>query len=252
MRLAASRSRYELDSHPLASSGARVEAIGAPRCRRRRRRGAARDHRRRDASARHAARRRMVGLLRRIDDRADDRRRHGRVRDRDRHRRVGPQSDRGMGLRHHKLRVLDRHRPRGKVDFGDSPAAPAAVAHGNQSIGGGDDDLRRDVRRALSIDPHGRPWLAFWVMPYPNSRGPLWVNFRSPLLWDVFAINTYLTISLVFWYLGMIPDFATMRDRTDAPVRRFAYSVLSLGWNGSARTWSRYETATTLLAGLAT
>ena len=98
----------------------------------------------------------------------------------------------------------------------------------------------------------GRPWLAFWVIPYPNSRGPLWVNFRSPLLWDVFAINTYLTISLVFWYLGMIPDFATMRDRTDAPVRRFAYSVLSLGWNGSARTWWRYETACTLLAALAT
>src|SRR5919204_4183467 len=83
----------------------------------------------------------------------------------------------------------------------------------------------------------GRPWLAFWVLPYPNSRGPLWVNFRSPLLWDVFAINTYLTISLVFWYLGMVPDFATMRDRTEAPVRRLAYSALSLGWNGSARTW---------------
>jgi Ni/Fe-hydrogenase subunit HybB-like protein len=98
----------------------------------------------------------------------------------------------------------------------------------------------------------GRPWLAFWVIPYPNSRGPLWVNFRSPLLWDVFAINTYLTISLVFWYLGMIPDFATLRDRTTGRMRRVVYSVLSLGWNGSARTWSRYETATTLLAGLAT
>jgi len=98
----------------------------------------------------------------------------------------------------------------------------------------------------------GRPWLAFWVIPYPNSRGPLWVNFRSPLLWDVFAINTYLTISLVFWYLGMVPDFATMRDRTAAPVRRAIYAVLSLGWNGSSRTWSRYETTTTLLAGLAT
>jgi len=98
----------------------------------------------------------------------------------------------------------------------------------------------------------GRPWLAFWVLPYPNSRGPLWVNFRSPLLWDVFAINTYLTISLVFWYVGMIPDFATLRDRTQAPLRRFAYSVLSLGWDGSARTWSRYEMASTLLAGLAT
>jgi len=98
----------------------------------------------------------------------------------------------------------------------------------------------------------GRPWLAFWVLPYPNSRGPLWVNFRSPLLWDVFAINTYLTISLVFWYVGMIPDFATLRDRAEGPLRRFAYSVLSLGWDGSARTWSRYETASTLLAGLAT
>jgi Ni/Fe-hydrogenase subunit HybB-like protein len=98
----------------------------------------------------------------------------------------------------------------------------------------------------------GRPWLAFWVLPYPNERGPLWVNFRSPLLWDVFAINTYLTISLVFWYVGMIPDFATLRDRTQSPLRRFAYSVLSLGWDGSARTWSRYETASTLLAGLAT
>jgi Ni/Fe-hydrogenase subunit HybB-like protein len=98
----------------------------------------------------------------------------------------------------------------------------------------------------------GRPWLAFWVMPYPNGRGPLWVNFRSPLLWDVFAINTYLTISLLFWYLGMIPDFATLRDRTPGGFRRLAYSLLSLGWNGSARTWSRYETATTILAGLAT
>ena len=98
----------------------------------------------------------------------------------------------------------------------------------------------------------GRPWLAFWVMPYPNGRGPLWVNFRSPLLWDVFAINTYLTISLLFWYLGMIPDFATLRDRTAAGFRRLVYSLLSLGWNGSARTWSRYEKATTILAGLAT
>jgi Ni/Fe-hydrogenase subunit HybB-like protein len=98
----------------------------------------------------------------------------------------------------------------------------------------------------------GRPWLAFWVVPYPNSRGPLWVNFRSPLLWDVFAINTYLTISLVFWYLGMIPDFATLRDRAEAGGRKRIYALLSLGWDGSQRTWSRYETASLLLAGLAT
>jgi Ni/Fe-hydrogenase subunit HybB-like protein len=98
----------------------------------------------------------------------------------------------------------------------------------------------------------GRPWLAYFVAPYPNSRGPLWVNFRSPLLWDVFAINTYLTISLVFWYVGMIPDFATLRDREAGGIKKLVYGVLSLGWNGSYRTWTRYEAASLILAGLAT
>ena len=98
----------------------------------------------------------------------------------------------------------------------------------------------------------GRPWLAFFVLPYPNSRGPLWVNFRSPLLWDVFAINTYLIISLVFWYVGMIPDFATLRDRAAGGVRKSIYGALSLGWNGSYRTWARYEALSLILAGLAT
>jgi len=98
----------------------------------------------------------------------------------------------------------------------------------------------------------GRPWLAFWVLPYPNSRGPLWVNFRSPLLWDVFAINTYLIVSLTFWYLGMLPDFAMLRDRAVTPARKLIFGALSLGWDGSHRTWARYETASLLLAGLAT
>jgi len=98
----------------------------------------------------------------------------------------------------------------------------------------------------------GRPWLAFWVFPYPNSRGPLWVNFRSPLLWDVFAISTYFTISLVFWYIGMIPDIATLRDRTKNKLKKFFYEILSVGWDGSNRTWSRYETLCLILAGLAT
>ncbi|MBL8842666.1 MAG: polysulfide reductase NrfD [Planctomycetes bacterium] len=97
----------------------------------------------------------------------------------------------------------------------------------------------------------GRPWLAFWVFPYPNERGPLWVNFRSPLLWDVFAIGTYFTISLVFWYIGLIPDLATLRDRASGLKRRL-YGWFALGFSGSARTWSRYETACTLLAALAT
>ena len=97
----------------------------------------------------------------------------------------------------------------------------------------------------------GRPWLAFWVMPYPNTRGPLWVNFRSALLWDVFAISTYFLVSLLFWYVGLIPDFATLRDRTKG-WRTKIYGWLSLGWDGSTRTWQRYEKVSLLLAGLAT
>jgi len=99
----------------------------------------------------------------------------------------------------------------------------------------------------------GRPWLAHWMIPYPNMRGPLWVNFRSPLVWDFFAILTYFTISLTFWYVGMLPDLATIRDRA-APggMRRRLFSVLCLGWDGSYRTWLRYETLYKLLAGLAT
>ena len=98
----------------------------------------------------------------------------------------------------------------------------------------------------------GRPWLAHWVFPYPNTRGSLWVNFRSPLLWDVFAIGTYFTISAVFWYVGLIPDLATARDRAVKGIRKKVLSILSLGWDGSARTWSRYEIACTILAALAT
>src|SRR5437867_248861 len=99
----------------------------------------------------------------------------------------------------------------------------------------------------------GRPWDAFFIFPYfPNQRGPLWVNFRSPLVWDVFAISTYFTISLVFWYLGMIPDLATLRDRARAGTKKIVFRILSVGWNGSHRTWMRYEMACLILAGLAT
>ena len=98
----------------------------------------------------------------------------------------------------------------------------------------------------------GRPWLAFWMMPYPNMRGPLWVNFRSPLVWDFFAVNAYFIVSAVFWYVGLIPDLATMRDRTPPGFRRRQLAWFSLGWNGSYRTWHRYEVVYLLLAGLAT
>ena len=97
----------------------------------------------------------------------------------------------------------------------------------------------------------GRPWLAFWLFPYPNQRA-LWPNFRSPLLWDVFAVNTYFTVSLMFWYLGMVPDIASMRDRAKNPWMKFLYTVLSAGWRGSAEHWHHYEKAYLLLAGLAT
>jgi len=98
----------------------------------------------------------------------------------------------------------------------------------------------------------GRPWLFYWIIPYPNERGPLWVNFRSPLLWDFFAIGTYFTISLVFWYVGLIPDLATLRDRLQSGWYRRLVSFFSLGWNGACRTWQRYELVYLLLAGLAT
>ena len=96
----------------------------------------------------------------------------------------------------------------------------------------------------------GRPWFAYWLVPYPNWRH-LWVNFRSPLVWDVFAVTTYLTISLCFWYTGLIPDFATLRDRSTG-WKRGIYSVLSLGWRGSERHWQHYERAYMMLAGLST
>jgi molybdopterin-containing oxidoreductase family membrane subunit len=98
----------------------------------------------------------------------------------------------------------------------------------------------------------GRPWFAHWMFPLANARGSLWINFRSPLVWDFFAIATYFLISLAFWYIGMVPDLATIRDRAKGVWRRRIMGFLSLGWNGSYRTWLRYETVYLLLAGLAT
>ena len=98
----------------------------------------------------------------------------------------------------------------------------------------------------------GRPWFFYWFLPYPNQRGSLWINFRSPLTWDVFAISTYATVSILFWYIGMLPDLATLRDRAKSKFRRFFYGSLSLGWRGTGRNWSHYEMVYLLLAGLST
>jgi molybdopterin-containing oxidoreductase family membrane subunit len=97
----------------------------------------------------------------------------------------------------------------------------------------------------------GRPWLAYWLFPYPNTMD-LWPQFRSPLVWDVFAVSTYFTISLVFWYVGLMPDLATLRDGAVQRWKQVIYGFFSLGWRNSARHWQRYEKASLLLAGLAT
>ncbi len=97
----------------------------------------------------------------------------------------------------------------------------------------------------------GRPWVAYWMFPYPNTMN-YWPQFRSPLLWDVFAVSTYFTISLLFWFIGLIPDLATLRDRAENKYARMSYGLLAMGWRGSARHWARYESAYLLLAGLAT
>ncbi len=97
----------------------------------------------------------------------------------------------------------------------------------------------------------GRIWVEYWIAPIPNQMS-MWPNFRSPLLWDFFAVGTYFTVSIAFWYMGMIPDIATLRDRATTKVRQIAYGIAALGWNGSNRHWHRYERAYLLLAGLAT
>jgi Ni/Fe-hydrogenase subunit HybB-like protein len=97
----------------------------------------------------------------------------------------------------------------------------------------------------------GRPWLAYWLLPYPDTM-KLWPQFRSPLVWDCFAVTTYATVSLLFWYVGLVPDLATLRDRSKSPVAKVVYGILAMGWRGSAVHWSRHETASLLLAGLAT
>jgi Ni/Fe-hydrogenase subunit HybB-like protein len=97
----------------------------------------------------------------------------------------------------------------------------------------------------------GRPWFFYWLLPYPNTMG-LWPQFRSALVWDVFAVSTYFTISLLFWYMGMIPDLATLRDRSQSRLGQLTYGMLAMGWRNSARHWQRFDAAYLLLGGLAT
>jgi Ni/Fe-hydrogenase subunit HybB-like protein len=106
---------------------------------------------------------------------------------------------------------------------------------------------------AIFVTMHtGRPWLDYWLFPLPNQFGSLWINFNSPLVWDVFAVSTYFSVSLVFWYTGLIPDFATIRDRMTKPLAKKIYKLLSFGWSGRSKDWSRFEEVALVLAGLST
>ena len=98
----------------------------------------------------------------------------------------------------------------------------------------------------------GRVWFDWWLFPLPNANGPIWPQFRSPLMWDVFAVSTYFTVSALFWYVGLVPDLAVVRDRAKTKIRKFMYGLFALGWTGSNRNWSNYEKAYLILAGLST
>ncbi len=150
----------------------------------------------------------------------------------------GIYDSRRLGICHHQLRVVDRYRSRRHPDLGDSAAVQADMAQLDQSIRGGDDHLLRwSARAPFPLIHVGRPWLAYWLFPYPNTMN-VWPQFRSPLAWDVFAVSTYATISIVFWYVGMIPDFGTLRDTGGvAGGEVFLWSVVSMGWRGSTRHW---------------
>src|SRR6185436_15817739 len=146
----------------------------------------------------------------------------------------------------HQLRLLDWHQPRRDAHLGDPAPGQRRLAPSGHPLRGGDYRLRVDDRGDVSHYSPGRPWLFFWLVPYPSSR-MIWPNFRSPLVWDFFAISTYLTGSLLFLFLPMIPDFAVVRDKSTG-LRRRIYTLLALGWRGTPKQWHRLESAMAIMA----
>ncbi len=136
-------------------------------------------------------------------------------------RHLGHQHPGRVGLRHHQLRVVDRHRPRRHADLGHSAAAQPAVAHLDQPLCRGHDAVRRGLRRAVPAPASGPSVVFYWLSPIPTPCG-MWPQFRSPLVWDVFAVSTYADGLAVFWYVGLMPDLATLRDRAKQPVSKRA------------------------------
>ena len=139
-----------------------------------------------------------------------------------------------VGVRDRQLRLVDRHRPRRHLDLGDPPLAQAGMADVDQPVRRGDDPVCRGLRRAFPALAPGAPWVFYWLLPYPNTMA-LWPQWRSPLIWDVFAVSTYATVSLMFWYVGLIPDLATLRDRAKNAGHEF-YGFLAMGWRGRRGT----------------
>ena len=157
-----------------------------------------------------------------------------------------------LGLRDYQLRLVDRYWTRRYADFRNPLAVQTEMAQLHQPVCGSHDTLRRRLRGYVPCDPY-RTTVAGNLLALPLSDTMnYWPQFRSPLIWDVFAVSTYATISVVFWYIGMIPDLGTLRDRAKSKFGRFIYGQMALGWRGSARHWMRYESACLLLAGLAT
>jgi molybdopterin-containing oxidoreductase family membrane subunit len=151
---------------------------------------------------------------------------------------VGIKQNHWLGMGYYQLRMVGRYRPRRYIDFCYPFAVPqkwrTSINRAAEAM-----TIFAVLCAASFILAHmGRPWLAHWALPLPNTYGSLWVNFNSPLVWDVFAISTYLTVSLVFWYIGLIPDLATIRDRARNKVSKLIYGSMSFGWDGSAKTWA--------------
>ena len=149
-----------------------------------------------------------------------------------------------------QFRLLDRHRPLGHSRLGNPLSVPGAMEHRYLPLRRGHDNLRRIDRGAVPYHPSGRPWVFYWLIPYPNQRY-LWPNFLSPLVFDFLAVSTYITASLLFWYTGLVPDLATVRESVGG-LRRKIYGVFSLGWAGTDRQWRHYGAAYLFLAALAT
>jgi len=170
------------------------------------------------------------------------------------HRSLGPSHTDQLGLADRQFRLLDRHRPCRDTDFGHPLPAAAEVADLDQPGGGGDDDLRRGLRRHLSVFHVGRVWYAWFLFPLPNYNY-IWRNSARPWNGMFSPSSTYGTVSVLFWYVGMVPDLATLRDRFAIAGRRLRaqdYGVMAMGWRGSARAWSNYEMAYLILAGIST